>query len=134
MANTSFPVQYLILSQAPIKESKTQFSGSTGIYLFRDYLAACPESVSSQCSAGNPVVTNKRVSAEGNTLITSSPGQSKAQTRNSHSWSGAFPCRPLLLRQTSRLCEAGKSTYLGFDFLSSSSFTHNSQNHPEVHR
>lgn len=38
MANTIFSVQYLTLSQAPIKDSKTQFSGSTEIYLFRDYL------------------------------------------------------------------------------------------------
>lgn len=51
MANT-LSVQYLTLSQAPIKESKTQFSGSTGIYSCRDYLSASYESVSSQYCAG----------------------------------------------------------------------------------
>lgn len=39
MANTFFSVQYLILTQAPIKESKTQFSGSTGTYSFGDNLS-----------------------------------------------------------------------------------------------
>lgn len=53
MANTFFSVQYLTLSQAPIKESKTQFPGSTGIYLFRDYLSAFHQSASSQCSGTN---------------------------------------------------------------------------------
>ena len=42
-----FSVQYLIRSQAPIKEGETQFSGSTGIYLVRDYLSVGRESVSS---------------------------------------------------------------------------------------
>lgn len=53
MADTFFSVQYLILSQTPIKESKTQFSGSTGIYSFRDYLSASCESLSSQYSTEN---------------------------------------------------------------------------------
>lgn len=79
MANTFLSVQYLILSQAPIKESKTQFSGSTGIYSFRDYLSASYESVSSQYCAGN--CRDWRVSEQGNTLITRSQGQSKAQNK-----------------------------------------------------
>lgn len=78
MANTFFAVQYLTLSQAPIKEGKAQFSGSAGMGLFGDDPPVWCESGSRQCSAGNPMVTHERVSEEGNTLIPSSQGQSKA--------------------------------------------------------
>lgn len=57
MANTFFFLSSSIsdLSQAPIKESKTQFSGSTGIYSSGIIWSASCESFP---SAGNPAVTN----------------------------------------------------------------------------
>lgn len=104
MANTCFSVQYLILSQAPIKESKTQFSGSAGIYSFRGYLSASCEPVSSQCSAGNPVVTNKWVSEQ---------GRSKGPNKELALLVWCFP-QQATGAVSNQLCEVGKSTYLGF--------------------
>ena len=94
MANTIFSVQYLILSQAPIKESQTQFSGSTGIYLFRDYLVCQCEPASSHCSAGNPVMTNRCVSELGNTPMTRSQRGSEAPNKQLSLLAWCFPSRP----------------------------------------
>lgn len=77
MANAAFSVQYRTLSQVPIKESKTQFSGSTGICSFRDYL-----------SFVDSVMTN------------TNEFQDKETPRNSHSRFGVSPGWPLLLSPT----------------------------------
>lgn len=122
MANTMFSVQYLILSQAPIKEKQDP------VFWFHWDLLV-------QGLPGLPVVNLFPVSSLLETLswltnvfqnketprLLGIKGEVKPQTSHSHSWAGASP----QVTVSNQLWEVGKSIYLGFDFLPSSPNVHN---------
>lgn len=75
-------------------------------------------------------MTNKCVSEQGNTPITRSQGGSKAPNKPLSLLAWWFP-QQATATVSNQLWEDGKSIYLGFDFLPSSSNVHDRERHEE---